>query len=243
MNEESFCIDSTTWSEPEPTAEESEEIITKLRSWVESSSSKYNEELLNWLKLPFKPPNKDMDIRFLQMLEKIPDEDGGVSEKFVDEYIFMLEMISKGVYHLPSNFDEFDMTSDIDELRAKRNLELLLVHVVITQLKGGSHSYLAAIDFPKTTITFIETGEGLLALTVDDNYKMEKVKYVANQIKPAEYTINIVTDAPPCDEGKFECVFHTCLFAKCLVRKEDYHELKDPNRKEILYELLKAELI
>lgn len=99
---------------------------------------------------------------------------------------------------------------------------------------GEGRSYLAAIDFTKKKIiTFIDTFEGLSKLTVTDEVKMEKVKYIANRIQPAGYTINMITD----------CVFHTCLFAKCLVRKDHYHKLNCPCRREVLYELLKGELI
>lgn len=241
-NENGYDGDSTLYSQPEPSNEQLEEILTKLRTWVTSSSSKFNEELLNWLRLPFKTPNKDMDNRFLLFLVNIINEHH-VSRTIADEYLWMLETIRKGVYHLPSNFEEFDTDADIRELLMKPDLELLLVHMHITYANGQGHSYVAAIDFSETTITFIDTGDSLKSLTTADHHQMDKIKSIANLIKPAKYTIKIVTDAPSDEDDKFDCVFHTCLFAKCLARKENYHELKSPCRKEILYEFLKGKLV
>lgn len=241
-NENGYDGDSTLYSQPEPSEEQLGQILTKLRAWVASSRSKYNKQLLNWLKLPFKTPNSDMDSRFLPIIENMGD-DQQVSKTIADEYLWMLESICEGVYHLPSHFEEFNTDADIQELLAKSDLELLLVHMHITYSNGQSHSYLAAIDFSETTITFIDTGDGLNGLTSADYEKMDKIKSIANQVKPAEYTVKIVTDAPHDQDDKFDCVFHTCLFAKCLARKGDYHALKSPCRKEILYEFLMGELI
>lgn len=72
---------------------------------------------------------------------------------------------------------------------------------------------------------------------------MEKVELVANQIKKAEYETIIINDAQHDRDDKSDCVFHTCLFAKCFVLNKDYHNLKYPCRKEIFYKLLKGELI
>lgn len=221
------------------------EILAKVRVWVKSSSSEYNEKLLNWLKLPFQTPNKDMDDSFLLLIENIGD-DHYVSKFIIDEYLWMLETICDGIYILPSNFDEHAINNeseDILDLMEKKDLKVLLIHVWYIQVNGEGHSYLAAIDFTEKVITFIDTGDGLISLTARDNDKISNVKIVANQLKPAEYTIKIIMDAPADRADKFDCAFHTCLFAKCLARKDDYHQLKEPCRKAILYEFLNGQLI
>lgn len=239
----SINSDSTIYSKPEWPAEELEQILQKLREWVASTSSQYNVKLLKWLsKLPFKTPNKQIDNRFLPFLIDIK-EDHLVNENITNEYLLMLENLFDGVYYLPSDFEKFGITTDIQELSEKRDLKLLLVHVFITQINGQGHSYLAAIDFIEKVITYIDTGTGLRSLTVSDEHKMKTIEEIAQQLGLREYQINIVTDAPFDRIGKFDCAFHTCLFAKCLVLKQDYRQLNDPCRKEIMYELLKGQLV
>lgn len=241
--EEGYDVNSTIYSKPEQPAEELEQILQKLREWVASSSSQYNVKLLNWLsKLPFKTPNKYVDNRLLPFLAGI-ENDYLVNENITNEYLRMLEDICESVYYLPSDFEVFGITSDVEELSEKTDLKLLLVHVFITQLNGLDHSYLAAIDFTEKIITYIDTGEGLKSLTVADKRKMDTIEEIAQQLGLKEYQINIVTDAPPDRSGKFDCTFHTCLFAKCMVLKQDHRQLGDPCRKEIMYELLKGELV
>lgn len=244
-DEESFGGDSTIYSKPEWPAEELEQILHKLREWVASTTNntQFNVELLKWLsKFPFKTPNKQMDNRFLPFLVDITD-DHLVNENIANEYLMMLENLFDGVYYLPSDFEKFGIIADIQELLGKRDLKLLLVHVFITQMNGQGHSYLAVVDFIENVITYIDTGTGLKNLTVSDERKMKTIEEIAQQLGLREYQINIVTDGPLEQIDKFDCVFHTCLFAKCLVLKQDYRQLNNPCRKEIMYELLKGKLV
>lgn len=223
--------------------EQLEQILNQLREWVKLSYSKYNRELLKWLsKLPFKTPNKYMSNSFLPFVKEIVD-DYCVNGNIADEYLFMLEKLYRKVFMLPRAFLSCDLKDDIEDLREESNLELLLIHICISQADGTSHSYLAAVDFKKYVITYIDTFDGLKNLTNEDRSAMKKVELVANQIKKAKYKKIIINDAQPDQDDKFDCVFQTCLFAKCFVLNKDYHNLKYPCRKEIFYELLKGELI
>lgn len=76
-----------------------------------------------------------MDNRFLPFIENTVNDDY-VYEAIADEYLWMLEKICKGIYHLPSNFDDVDENVDIRELSAKPDLELLLVHIYFKQVNG-----------------------------------------------------------------------------------------------------------
>lgn len=211
--------------------------LIKLRKWVASSPSTLNDKLLNLLRTPFKPPNEEFDIEFLELFQDIGD-DKPITPLLADEYMVMLEHFNPGIYFMPSNFDQDNIGGDIELLSNKPDLKLLLIQMLIEQVKGAAHSYLVCIDFPATTITYIDTGDGLLSLQTGDTDKMQKVKNLAIRIKNAKYTVKTIVDAPKDRDDKDDCVFHTCLFAKCFVQGGDYHELKSPDRKEILYEYI-----
>lgn len=243
INSSEYDIDMSVCSLPEQSPDELQRILVKIREWVLSSNSPYNDELLVWLSnFPFKTPNRFMSNKFLRFLEGI--EDGKtVHEYIANDHLRMLEDTHQGVYCFPSDFEEFDIDGDLKELSEKEDIRLLLIPVVIEMVGGIEHAYLAAIDFNKMIITFIDTGDGLQFLTIQDQNKMQRIEKIAKQIRPYEYKTKIVTDAPPEAEGTFDCVFHTCLFAKCFVLEQDYRLLKKPCRKTILYELLKGELV
>lgn len=126
-----------------PNDVQNEQHLRKLREWVASQDSPFNEDLAI-----------------------IPD-DKHVSPDIVNEYLRILENTCDGVYYLPDDFDDekYNVDGDIRFIAEKKDLKMLLVHINISCIKPDvRHSYLGAVDFVEKLITFIDTGNGLKKL-------------------------------------------------------------------------------
>lgn len=235
-----------TFSKPNKSEEELAEIVKTIRLWVQSTESPFNKDLLRWLSnRPFRAPNKLVNEVYIECFENI-EKHSGINFQFADFYFRMLESTIKGVYYLPAKFaaNEQLLKYDIEELIEKEDLQMLLVHMHITQNNGVKHSYLGTVDFDKKVITFYDTGSYLKTkLIPEDRKKMKMVSKVAHALRSGRYKTIKIVDAPKCAKGSVDCVFHTCLFAKCVVLKQDYRQLQLPCRKTILYELLRGQLV
>lgn len=177
---------------------------------------------------------------FLASLKGIENDEIGLYSYIVDAYLEMLTRSCNGIQHLTNKFHEFAQTEEFSGLPA--NLRFLLISMAHFYPEG--HSYLAFIDIRKKEISFVDyLAIGRVQQWIEEHQEsMDRVTECIEKLEPGTYSHKVITDLPQCAQGP-NCLIYTCQFAKCIATDFDYHRMPIPDRRTIVYEILKGEPI